>query len=161
MLDSIVANATSTASGLSGSFTSLSVAIDSVAWNFGDGTTSNELNPVHTFPTIGSYDVWYYAYGPCNTDSLLISFDAMDAGIMASASNCSFYPNPANDQLTIQASPVYSSVEIVNMLGKTVLITPLETGYAKINTSDLANGTYLVQLTGENYKSVNFFVVRH
>ena len=161
VLDSIVANATSTASGLSGSFTSLSVAIDSVAWNFGDGTTSNELNPVHTFPTIGSYDVWYYAYGPCNTDSLMISFDATDAGIMASASNCSFYPNPANDQLTIQASPVYSRVEIVNMLGKTVLITPLETGYAKINTSDLANGTYLVQLTGENYKSVNFFVVRH
>lgn len=31
--------------------------IDSVLWDFGDGTTSTELHPVHTFPGPGTYDV--------------------------------------------------------------------------------------------------------
>lgn len=30
---------------------------DSVRWTFGDGTTSNQLNPVHTFPGAGTYNV--------------------------------------------------------------------------------------------------------
>ena len=31
--------------------------VKSVSWNFGDGTTSGENNPVHTFATTGSYTV--------------------------------------------------------------------------------------------------------
>ncbi len=32
-------------------------ATDSVRWTFGDGTTSSQLNPVHTFPGAGTYNV--------------------------------------------------------------------------------------------------------
>jgi len=30
--------------------------VDNVAWDFGDGATSTELDPVHTYQTIGQYD---------------------------------------------------------------------------------------------------------
>jgi PKD repeat protein/glucose/arabinose dehydrogenase len=33
------------------------VGITTYNWDFGDGTTSSEANPVHTFSTVGSYDV--------------------------------------------------------------------------------------------------------
>ena len=32
-------------------------SLDSIKWNFGDGTTSNDLNPTHTFTTAGTYNV--------------------------------------------------------------------------------------------------------
>lgn len=38
-------------------FTNESVGGDSYLWDFGDGTTSTEENPVHTFPNGGSFDV--------------------------------------------------------------------------------------------------------
>ena len=38
--------------------TSTNIAVtDSVRWTFGDGTSSNQLNPVHTFPGSGTYNV--------------------------------------------------------------------------------------------------------
>jgi len=39
------------------SFTNYSQNATSYIWNFGDGETSTEQNPVHTFATAGSYDV--------------------------------------------------------------------------------------------------------
>lgn len=46
-----------TVDGLTVTFTNLSVNADFYNWNFDDGNTSTEENPVHTFPTPGSYNV--------------------------------------------------------------------------------------------------------
>ena len=42
--------------------------IDSVVWSFGDGTTSNEMNPTHTYDAIGSYTVSLTAYNQYGAD---------------------------------------------------------------------------------------------
>ncbi|WP_367390250.1 PKD domain-containing protein [Lewinella sp. LCG006] len=39
----------------------------SYLWNFGDGTTSNSLNPQHTYATIGTYDVSLSLTNSCGT----------------------------------------------------------------------------------------------
>ncbi len=38
-------------------FTNLAIGADSWLWNFGDSTTSTELNPVHVYPDTGTYTV--------------------------------------------------------------------------------------------------------
>lgn len=38
-------------------FTNMSKNADSYAWNFGDGETSTEANPVHTYAAAGTYTV--------------------------------------------------------------------------------------------------------
>jgi len=38
-------------------FTNLSIGADLVSWDFGDGTTSSQINPIHTFPSRGTYNV--------------------------------------------------------------------------------------------------------
>lgn len=38
-------------------FANLSTGATSFNWNFGDGTTSEEFEPVHTYPSIGTYTV--------------------------------------------------------------------------------------------------------
>jgi PKD repeat protein len=42
-------------------------------WNFGDGTTSNEANPVHTFPAQSNYQVTLTAYNACGEATLTLS----------------------------------------------------------------------------------------
>ncbi|MCK9331128.1 MAG: DUF3344 domain-containing protein, partial [Candidatus Cloacimonetes bacterium] len=48
------------------------------AWDFGDGGTSTEQNPVHTYVTVGSYTVTLAATGPGGTNSTTVT-DAITA----------------------------------------------------------------------------------
>ena len=43
-------------------------SITSWTWNFGNGTTSNDQNPVHTYTEPGNYTVTLTATGPGGTD---------------------------------------------------------------------------------------------
>ncbi len=40
-----------------------------VSWNFGDGMTSTDTNPIHTFSDAGTYQVTFTATNNCGTDS--------------------------------------------------------------------------------------------
>jgi PKD repeat protein len=46
------------------SFTNTTIGVyDSLLWDFGDGTTSTDVNPVHQYTASGSFDVTLIAYG--------------------------------------------------------------------------------------------------
>ena len=47
-------------------------AVTSWSWNFGDGNTSNEQNPQHTYTVPGVYDVSLTVSGPSGNDSLTL-----------------------------------------------------------------------------------------
>ncbi|HYV94051.1 MAG TPA: M4 family metallopeptidase [Chitinophagales bacterium] len=52
-------------------FNNLSTNGGSFLWNFGDGTSSNDMNPAHLYSSEGTYNVSLYADGGnCGTDSL-------------------------------------------------------------------------------------------
>ncbi len=50
-------------------FTNNSTDADSYLWDFGDGNTSTETNPVHTYIAEGSYSVVLIATNPCDAPS--------------------------------------------------------------------------------------------
>ena len=59
---------------LSVSFTSLSSGeILEYQWDFGDGATSNDANPAHTYQRPGVYDVTLAVSGPFGSDSLRLT----------------------------------------------------------------------------------------
>jgi len=39
-------------------------------WKFGDGTTSDQQNPIHQYPDTGTYEVCLIATNPCDVDSI-------------------------------------------------------------------------------------------
>ncbi len=55
-------------------FNNTSLAGESFFWDFGDGTTSTETNPVHFYPNVGSYRVKLVASDP-NTCNLIDSVE--------------------------------------------------------------------------------------
>lgn len=77
------------------------------------------------------------------------------------------YPNPANDNLTIQLDDNYNeqlSVTVVDVLGQVVSRRQLATGdlYTTIPTSSLVEGVYFVTFSSDNETLLTKkFVVRH
>ena len=51
--------------------------IESVLWNFGNGSSSDQLSPIYTYDQPGKYDVSMIAYGTLNNDTIQ-EFDFID-----------------------------------------------------------------------------------
>jgi PKD repeat protein len=65
-----VAGFGSTTTGYSASFTNTSTQATTYHWDFGDGSTSTQANPVHAYGTGGTYNVCLTAYGPCGSNTV-------------------------------------------------------------------------------------------
>ncbi|QQX75459.1 MULTISPECIES: T9SS type A sorting domain-containing protein [Aequorivita] len=64
------------------------------------------------------------------------------------------FPNPANDILNIQAEGSISSIEIVNILGQTLLTSKGNSNREQIDISGLSAGNYFVRIVAGNVSSV-------
>jgi len=54
-------------SGYVANFTQTTTDIDGFSWNFGDGATSTDVNPNHTYASDGTYTVKFTYYSVCDT----------------------------------------------------------------------------------------------
>ena len=61
------------------------------------------------------------------------------------------YPNPVNDILNISDTEIMSKVEVVDMIGRTLLSKNVNDTETKIDMYNLPTGTYLVQVKIDNY----------
>ena len=77
----------------------------STSWNFGDGTTSTEVNPQHTYATPGSYNVCLTATNNCDSFTFCKLVDTTALGtetfIENVTANIELSPNPASEMVTI------------------------------------------------------------
>ncbi|MCP4257455.1 MAG: PKD domain-containing protein [Planctomycetes bacterium] len=143
-------------------FTSTSTGeITSRLWNFGDGTTSTEKNPVHTYQKIGSYTVSLTVVGPGGSDTkTLETFIQVTHPALAPVANFTAAPRSGSIPLVVQFTST-STGEITSWLwnfsdGTTSTEkNPVHT-YQKI-------GSYTVSLTvvgpgGSNTKTLEGFI---
>lgn len=66
---SVTSNFSFTQTGLTVQFTNASSGIVNCFWNFGDGSTSTDVNPTHTFAAENNYNVTLITYGQCSGDT--------------------------------------------------------------------------------------------
>ena len=91
-----------------GSASSDDVAIETYAWEFDDGTTSNEINPIHIFATAGSYEVSLTVTdnkGISSSAGIIITVTGNEAPIAIAGSNKTEGQSP----LTVNFSSIGSS----------------------------------------------------
>ncbi len=60
--------------GATASFTN-SASTNNLLWDFGDGTTSSDVNPIHIYQKNGTYKVTQIAINACNSDSISKTLD--------------------------------------------------------------------------------------
>jgi len=74
-------------------------------WNFGDGTTSNEQNPMHTYTESGTYTITLEACNALGCDvATLVSFLEVDLGCFSQN-----IPQHGNETITVCSGNLYDS----------------------------------------------------
>ncbi len=71
-----------------------------------------------------------------------------------------YYPNPTNDLLTVRASMEIEKIEIFSMDGRKVLEQDNTTSMIEVSTKQLANGSYLAKVIGQENQTTFKFVKR-
>lgn len=123
-----------------------------VLWDFGDGNTSFQSNPVHNYAASGFYTVCMTVVGECMTDS---SCAVVDVSIVTDVEdremeNLSVYPNPSDGTFTLQLSGVETAgaINLFDVTGRLVYTEAviIGQGFRKTIDLDLNTGTYLLEL---------------
>jgi hypothetical protein len=81
-------------------FTNNSVGATAFLWNFGDGTTSTQENPTHTYAVSGNYQVSLIASSPCGADTTTLLFTGADQA--AWLEHLRIFPNPNAGHFTVE-----------------------------------------------------------
>ena len=82
--------------------------ISSFLWNFGDGTTSNQVNPTKTFVTPGLYNVTLTANGPGGSSNVTSQVNVR--GPQAPRASFTANPTSGNAPLSVQFSDTSTGV---------------------------------------------------
>ncbi len=158
----------STTSFQTASFTNLSTNANSYVWDFGDGNSGSDVNPVHVYTNDSTYTVTLISYGDCENDTISQQVTVSSVGIGLSGANAivSVYPNPSRGNLLVSMSGFPNKnirICITNLQGKEVISRFVETnGPMHPESFDLTafpGGVYLLNIFGENLKETSKFVL--
>lgn len=121
----------------------------SYTWNTGGSGTSISVSPIATT----NYTVIGVGINGCLNSALYTQSVSICAGINYlndQLNNVLVYPNPSFGLFTIKVEENIL-ITIINTLGEVVFIQQLETGTHTINLSNIANGSYILKATSNNY----------
>ncbi len=125
--------------------------VQKLTWHFGDGSTSTENNPIHTYQNEGTYQVVLTLEdqnGCVNSEALeVVVLDEMTTSTkrVSDILDIILYPNPASDFVTIQTNDAtLMQVQVIDMLGEIVQQTTANSNQLKIDCSSLPNGVYYI-----------------
>ncbi|MBP1655721.1 MAG: Por secretion system C-terminal sorting protein [Bacteroidetes bacterium] len=139
----------------------------SFLWDFGDGSTSNEINPAHTYLAPGNYSVTLSVSGPGGSATER-KFSLVRVRSVSSASPLEGlipdrwalhqnYPNPFNPSTTIQfelPARSYVSLNVYDPLGRLVATLVSDQRAAGVhrvtwNAAGYASGVYVYRLQAD------------
>lgn len=156
------ATATSSINGNTVTFTNNSTGATTYAWDFGDGNNSTLANPVYTYAGGGNYTVTLTATNGNCSDVFTINLNSVSVGEeLTMVENISIYPNPANQDATLNVVLTDSKsfdVMMLDITGKLVFnqnISNTNIGENRVNipVSEIENGIYFVRILFENNQS--------
>lgn len=147
-----VASFTSSINQLTTTFTNTS-STGTYSWNFGDGNTSTQANPTHTYATAGTYNVCLSVTTSCGTTSSCNNVMVDNVGLESVSTNdLNVYPNPSNQVVTFELKNYsdQAKLAILDIVGKQVYTTSLISESTSVDVSEFSIGTYLYNVVGEN-----------
>ncbi|MBK8708276.1 MAG: PKD domain-containing protein [Flavobacteriales bacterium] len=141
------------------SFTNASTNADSYSWDFGDGATSIEQSPSHTYAANGHYTVCLTITGSCgsvlttatNCQNVSIAVGITDLNTGADAP--ALFPSPASNAFTVKSATPIATIRLVDGQGRMVrIVQDMARLQMNVAVDDLPAGAYVahVELTNGN-----------
>jgi PKD repeat protein len=124
------------------SFTNISSLATGYLWNFGDGATSTQSNPSHTYSQNGLYQVTLTVNGRCGNNSITwpVQIDVQNAPTIQITSQQTSYCAGTNFELTAAGT----DATLVNWYLNQVSGQPIATGLGPVSLNLAMSGAYQV-----------------
>ncbi len=136
------------------SFENNSVQAESYFWQFGDGDSSYDFAPTHTYKTAGVYEVNLYASKCDITNKISKSITLNTTGVnekLEPLSSWKILPNPSSDLISITGVLTQvTRICIYNLKGQEIWSEPINNVLPKVNIGEFPEGFYFIELFGEN-----------
>jgi PKD repeat protein len=137
------------------SFNNISLNAENYEWNFGNGKTNTEENPINEYDQNGVYNVTLIAINGFCTDTIrkeiIIDVSSIDNAL---SNAVSVYPNPAKNIVYIKIETGYQieKIKLFDINGKLILDESINdhVELIPINISELNNGTYMLNINSQN-----------
>ena len=162
-----VANFTIQEGDFIGGFVNNSEWGTSYHWDFGDGTTSTEMNPWHKYADNGPYTVTLTVMNYCDTISFSqpVQF-SVGLNEITFGSKVNVYPNPASNIINLAFGNIEDQavqVEMMDMRGQQIsnqLVKVSANSVESIDISSLTKGIYLIKMTTDSEVATRQIVVQ-
>ncbi|MEX1189090.1 MAG: S8 family serine peptidase [Bacteroidia bacterium] len=135
-------------------------------WDFADGNSSEEQNPVHQFTQEGTFIVSCIASnGECSDTSYIEILVGSTVGIVNyfQSSESHLMPNPANNlvQISTRLQDEITGVQVYDMSGKLVIDTNFSGNSGFLETRHLSEGLYMVFIQTSKGMISDKLLIRH
>lgn len=151
------ASFTTNINNLQVTFNNTSTNANAYTWNFGDGNTSNDVNPTHTYANAGTYTVTLNAISSfgCANDSFQanVTVTAPTTALTEDLARVAqIFPNPNNGQFALRLNEIpqaNSFIYIYDVQGKLVWSQLIKERENIITLPVCKSGIYAIRLQSE------------
>ncbi len=154
--DSLSVDFETTIDELAVAFANTSISAESYFWDFGDGNTSADSSPVHTYSESGTYEVCLDAGNACRSmvvcKEISVTTVSADPNISVTP-DLRLYPNPARDRVRIELKGADGDLMIYSQYGQLMYEAPAQPRQ-EVLLSGWVPGIYWVQWQGATYRLV-------
>jgi PKD repeat protein len=124
------------------------------SWDFGDGNTSDQPNPLHTYDTSGVYPVCLTASDLCGSNTYCDTLEVIIVGVKEPVrASIQVFPNPANKTVQLSTSrAINGQVYLHNMQGQQLGHWAMNGRLLEVPLNNFPAGTYLIRLETQAYR---------
>jgi hypothetical protein len=130
----------------------------------GSSNINVSVNLTNLFPnTEYSYYLTFLKTSGSSVDGQVVKFTTYSTSINddSKLSEINIYPNPATNVVYINSSIKVEKVEILNLLGKIILLQKIDqNSNSEINISGFSRGVYLIKITADNKSVIKTLMVQ-
>lgn len=152
--DTVVADFTTAQnSGQTVDFTNQSAGSGINTWDFGDGNTSSDYSPSHSYSNGGTYNVQLIIAGNCGRDTITKTIEVATTSVselVQQLNQVKVFPQPANDNISIESTVEIESFRILDLSGKQVLSKYINSKTTIVQVGNLESGIYILELSAND-----------
>lgn len=126
-------------------FANSSTYADSFEWKFGDGTISNEENPLHLYSAGGFYNIQLKAIKCEESDSITKTIEIVLIGIDEEMDGIQIYPNPIQDYLQLESSKLFT-YRLLTSDGRLIFSGTHQSGITSMELAGESSGIYYLEI---------------
>lgn len=133
---------------------------NSYFWDFGDGNSSNLINPIHYYINTGNYQIKLIISNACGLDTVIKQVTITNL-LENNENSIYIYPNPAKDNIFISSlNDKIISFEIFDIYGNKIIKREENSKNFVIDISYLNKGIYFIKLQTNNYNEVRKILLK-